>query len=350
MTIQERRDAIGGPEAGDKYLRIIAAQLTAVMADDGLRQILHRVVPEMEQGAIHVCEISDKFPQFLEKLSDVFKSSVDDEAISGDLARIVGSASSAAEATYKVSKALFDLELSVAVPPSQKWDGSIIPVFFAPASTEVSTIEGVGTDLKPISMPVKEGPLSICLFLNYDEDVLSESRGGVTLLYPQHENMWAWQNILNFFSVSSAYAHYPPSISEPNDSPHHPCYAEKILQPVYKIVIFSKHEYWWQRDPEIEMGIIWRKVGVEVLPYFTELPNVNKPHKHYTEYGNKRTLHGTCGTSGVLQSIYVQEDDPWGKTTLGRWTNQTIPATNEKTFFSPHTRLWVRRTNENASG
>ena len=354
MTIEERRKAIGGPEAATKYLQIIAERLAIVMEDDKLRPILHSVVPDIGEGAVHISEIAKKFPQLLAELPEGFKGAVTNGAIPGDLAQIIKDAPSDAEAIYKASTALFELELSVAVPPGQKWYAEQpIPVFFAPTAENVTSIEGVTPSLKPISMPVSDGPLYTCLMLNFDEDMLSVYRnrngGDVSLAPPQHKSMWTWQNILNFFSVSPAYAHYPPYPfdDDPGD-PHDPCYSENILQPVYKIVIFSDHEYWWQGDPEIKMGIFWRQNNPPVLAYTTDLPEVNQTNEYYTTYSNLRALHGTCGVSGTLEIVKVEEEDSWGDTTMGEWLNQTIPSTNEKIFFSPHTRLWVRRTNENA--
>lgn len=145
MTLEDRRSAIGGPDAAEKYLRIMAKQLARVMADAKTRTILHSVVPDMEQGEIHISKIADEFPQFLEKLSDGFRDAVANGAISGNLANLIKDDKSDSKTIYKASKALFELEIAVSNPSGKTWNPSQpIPVFFAPIDDESATvIEGI---------------------------------------------------------------------------------------------------------------------------------------------------------------------------------------------------------------
>ena len=363
MTLEERRNAIGGPDAAEKYLRIMAKQLARVMADNEIRAILHSVVPDLEQGEIHISKIADRFPQFLGKLSEGFRDAVANGSVSGNLANLIKEDKSDSETIYKASKALFELEIAVSNPPGKTWDpAQSIPVFFAPIDDESATvIEGIDTNLQPISVPAggDTAPYT-CLVLNFDEDLPLLYEDVNVSSVPQHESLWTWQNILNFFSiVSPAYAHYPPSpfdaVPEP---PHHPCYSEDILQPIKKIAIYDDHEDWPMGAPEIFMGIIWRKPPYEpVLPYRTreeDLEDLDETDEWYTKFDHLRTLHGTCGASGTLEEVYVLEMDPWPGEgdDLGRWYNVSIPTTgivpNQRDLTTEDVFLRMRRTDEDA--
>ena len=361
MTLDGRRVAIGGPDAAEKYLRIITKCLAVVMADAELRLDLYRVVPPIEQGEIHISKIADRFPRVLEKLSEGFKDAVARGAISGALAQLINDAPSDAEAIYKASRSLFELELSVANPPEHAWDPiQPIPVVFAPIDDEGATsIEGIDTSLQPIFMPLS-GPSTTCLVLNFDEDLaLSYERnaGGVSFV-PQDKRLWTWQNVLNFFSVSPAYAHYPPFPLDDNPgTPHDPCYSEDILQPVAGIEIYDDHEVWPMGDPEIFMGINWKTNPEPVQPYRTaeeDLEELDDTNVWYTDFADLRTLHGTCGPSGKLETVYVLEWDPWPGEgdDLGRWHNRTIPAggfaPNQVDLSTSDVWLRMRRTDEDA--
>ncbi len=369
MTLEERRSAIGGPDAAEKYLRIMAKQLARVMADAKTRTILHSVVPDMEQGEIHISKIADKFPQFLEKLSDGFRDAVTNGAISGNLANLIKGDKSDSKTIYKASKALFELEIAVSNPPGKTWNPSQpIPVFFAPIDDESATvIEGIDTNLQSISVPVggDTAPYT-CLVLNFDEDLLEYYRSGSNgesasmLPVPSQKAQPFWDNIFKSISLTSpAYAHYPPyPFDNPPGSPHAPCYSENILQPVKKIAIYNDHEDWPMGAPEIFMGIIWRKPPNEpVLPYRTreeDLEDLDETNVWYTKFDHLRTLHGTCGASGTLQEVYVLEMDPWPGEgdDLGRWYNVGIPTTgivpNQIDLTTSDVFLRMRRTDQDA--
>ena len=360
MTLEERRNAIGGPDAAEKYLRIMAKQLARVMAGNEIRTILHDVVPDLEQGEIHISKIAEKFPQFLGKLSEGFRDAVANGAVSGNLANLIKDDKSDSETIYKASKALFELEIAVSNPPGKTWDPSQpIPVFFAPIDDESATvIEGIDTNLQPISVPAggDTAPYT-CLVLNFDEDLPLLYEDVNVSSVPQHESLWTWQNILNFFSiVSPAYAHYPPSpFDDPGDPPHDPCYGEDIIAPVDRVVMYYDHEDWPMGAPEIFMGIIWvqDEDNEPVYPYRTteaQLEDLDEENVWYTQFAGLRARHGTCGGSGILEIVYIEEMDPWGADDLGRWTNVTIPTggatPNRKDLTTSDVRLRIRRTTE----
>ncbi|MYD61941.1 MAG: hypothetical protein F4W91_12940 [Gemmatimonadetes bacterium] len=358
MTLEERRTAIGGPDAAEKYLRIMAKQLARVMADAKTRTILHSVVPDLEQGEIHISKIADEFPQFLEKFSDGFRDAVANGAISGNLANLIKDDKSDSKTIYKASKALFELEIAVSNPPGKTWNpAQPIPVFFAPIDDESATvIEGIDTNLQSISVPAggDTAPYT-CLVLNFDEDLPLFSKDVNVSSVPQHESLWTWQNILNSFSLTSpAYAHYPPSpFDDDPEDPHDPCYGEDIIAPVDRVVMYYDHEDWPMGAPEIFMGIIWRQVNEPVEPYRTteeQLEDLDEENVWYTDFADLRARHGTCGGSGTLEIVYIEEMDPWGADDLGRWTNVTIPTggatPNRKDLTTNDVRLRIRRTTD----
>ena len=163
MNEEDRKNAIGGREAAEKYLRVIVAHLAHAMHDDKARSILHKVVPKVDEGEIHLAQIAIEYPDLLGVLSGGFKDAVDAKGPGGALYLETQSAPSNGEAILKVSKALCDLVLTVVTTGGQAWDpAEAIPVFFSPLTDEkVTTVmEGVDTQLKAVTVPFgrnKEG-------------------------------------------------------------------------------------------------------------------------------------------------------------------------------------------------
>ena len=357
LSLDGRRSAIGGSDKAEKYLRIFTKQLARVMADDTLRANLHSVVPAIEEGEIRISEIAKRFPNVLATLSTGFKNAVADNAISGDLAQQIQNSASDSEAIYKASRGLFELELSVASPSGQTWDPTqSIPVFYAPIGKK-SSIEGHNASLESVSMPMGDGPSYTCLILNFDENMVASYRSSDLSFVPQHKDLWTWENITNLFSITTpAYAHYPPSpFDDDPEDPHAPCYSEDIIAPVDGVIMYYDHEDWPMGAPEIFIVIIWRQNNPPVLSYRTteeQLEALDDEDHWYDDFSDLRARHGTCGASGSLQLVYIEEQDPWGEDDLGRWTNVTIPddgfTPNRKDLSTNDVLLRIRRTTDDS--
>ena len=343
MSLDDRRNAIGGPEVAEQYLRIIGKQLARAMMDEGARNILYSITPDINDGGIHITTIADTYPYILGLVSEGFKDAIAQEGLQGKLAGVIKDASSDAEAIYKASRGLFELEIAIATPAGERWNpANPIPVVFPPVSEDTTVVEGVDVNLQPISLPAEgETPPRTCLVLNFDEDMFVPDNAISISSVPEHESLWAsWQDIWNAISlVPSAYAHYP--------SNHHSCYHENIIQPVKAIVIYDDHESWAKGKPEIYINIVWRYPNEPVEPYLYSLEDVDHERVYYTNYAHLRTQHGTCGV--VLQTVRVFESDYLREEILGRWTNVSFPSgdpPNEKALSTDDVYLLMVETDE----
>lgn len=343
LSLEDTKAAIGGSDAAEKYLQVIVRHLALVMSDDKARSILNRVVPKLDDGAIHLSQIAIEYPHILNTLSGDFKDAVSDKAIGGELSQIINSTLSDGEAILQASKALFDLELSLVT--SEEWDATEpIPVFYAPLDDNAIVMVGMDTNLNPITFSITgdSKPQYSFLLLNFDEDLLPMYRqNDIALAPPQNSRSW-WDIMYAFSLTSPAYAHFPPFLSAPVGVPHDPCYHEDIIQPVNMIIIYNDHEPWWKGAPEIYMGINWPNEVVH--PYKLDLPDVDKTKKAYTNYAHKRTHHGVCG--GTLSHVFVSEDDFFGDTDdLGDWFNVSF-STPTRNLVSSDVYLRMVKTTE----
>lgn len=344
MSLDDRRNAIGGSEFAEQYLRIIGKQLARAMMDKGARKILYSITPDINEGGVHITKIADMYPYILGLVSEGFKDAIAQGGLQGTLAGVIKEASSDAEAIYKASRGLFELEIAIATPAGEKWNpANPIPVVFPPISEDATVVEGVDVNLQPISLSAegKTAPRT-SLVLNFDEDMFVPDNAISISSVPEPESLWAsWQDIWNAIRlVPSAYAHYP--------SNHHSCYHENIIQPVKAIVIYDDHESWAKGKPEIYINIVWRLPPNEpVEPYLYDLEHVDQERVYYTNYAHLRTQHGTCGV--VLQTVRVFESDYLREEILGRWTNVSFPSgdpPNEKALSTDDVYLLMVETDE----
>lgn len=108
MNEDDRKNAIGGREAAEKYLRVIVAHLARAMQNKQARHILRQVVPKSTDGEIHLAKIAVEYPDLLGVLSNGFKDAVDAKDPGGALHLKTQNTLSNGEAILKVSKALCD--------------------------------------------------------------------------------------------------------------------------------------------------------------------------------------------------------------------------------------------------
>ena len=166
---------IGTPEAVDQYLKIIAARLAVLMADESTRRIILDEVQLAGTQEANLAAIALRHPSVLAGLSSGFRAAVAQKGVSGRLAAIVAQ-STDSEGVLKVSQALFGLELSVLVPEGDRLNpAEPLPVFHNPITDESVTevYEGFDPDGQAITFGFsREGvqlPYSI-LYLSQDED------------------------------------------------------------------------------------------------------------------------------------------------------------------------------------
>ena len=69
MGEDDRKNAIGGREAAEKYLRVIVAQLAKAMQNKQMRVTLQKVIPQAHNGEIHLAQVAAAYPNFLGFLS-----------------------------------------------------------------------------------------------------------------------------------------------------------------------------------------------------------------------------------------------------------------------------------------
>ena len=121
--------------------------------------------------------------------------------------------------------------------------------------------------------------------------------------------------------------------------------------------MYYDHEDWPMGAPEIFVGIIWvqDEENEPVYPFRTteaQLEDLDDENVWYSDFADITARHGTCGASGTLEIVYIEEMDPWGGDDLGRWFNVTIPAggatPNRKDLTTNDVRLRIRRTDQDS--
>lgn len=350
MGLDDRKQAIGGPEVATEYLELIVRHLANAMNDKKARPILHKVVPKWDKGEVKLAQIAIEHPDLLNALSKDFKRAIANGAIGGELSRQAQNSPFDGEALLKVSEALFDLELTLVTPPNQGWSpAQAIPVFYMPVNDEeASVMKGVDANLNTITFSLDSEETTFpFLLLNFDEDspLLNEKDKGIELP-TSLQGLGLWDSILNSFSLTSpAYAHYPPFQFSPRGVPHHPCFHLDILQPVKEITIYNDHERW--SKPEIVLGVVWPNDLVH--PANFDLVDVDDTHRMYTNYAHLRTRHGTC--DGLIYKIFIEERDAWFDDSIASWTNVAINSPGDHAILTNRdARLRVVRTTEDVNG
>ena len=302
MSEEDRKAAIGGRDAGEKYLQVIVRHLAHAMNNDKARTVLQKVVPKVDQGDIHLAQIATKYPALLGSLSEGFKDAISDKAVSSDLSVLIQNTPSNGEAILKASKALFDLVLSVATPSGEGWNPSrAIPVFYMPLDDESVTtmMHGIDAGLNPITLPFPDPKIRYpFLLLNFDESspMLDDMANAIPLSFVPARDLGIWDNIFSryraifpsFSLVSPAYGHDHPTI-------HGPHYNK--VQPIREITIYNDHEGIGSPEIMLSVGILVKDVPNSNNDWiFTEGPydlkKVDKVGVPYTAYRDTTTQHG----------------------------------------------------------
>ena len=342
MNEEDRKAAIGGRDAGEKYFQIITERLANAMNDDGARAILHNVVPKSDEGEIHLAQIATEHPAFLNVLANGFKDAVGGKSIEGMLADEVKNTASNAESILKASKALCDLVLMVVVPDGDGWDVSKkIPVFYMPLDDEsVATVmNGANSDLKAITLPYPVPKVTYpFLLLNIDESspMLDGNAGLINLtMVPTEKRVWS--KFLKSFSslslVSPAYGHdYAVT--------HGPHYY--LIQPVREITIYDTHEGSTKPDIKMQVFIMIKDNPDNDDWIYTEGPydlrDVDEINVPYTDYEDITTTHGTAQypNGNYIRQIRVYETDGlWNKDDeVCRWSDIPIYTPGTSKFLS----------------
>ena len=220
MNPDDRKNAIGGREAAEKYLQIVTYHLAHAMADDKARGILHENVPKPGEGEIHISQLIMDHPHFLTTISGDFKNSVVNKGTEGPLSLIIRDIETDSEAILKVSKALLDLEIRLVTTKDGSWEPSEkIPIFYTPLDDlQATVIVGVDANLKTVEIPIPEdkqtAPYAF-LMINFDEDLLVDQMSAMSSAlhpHPPHKpkSLWSLFNLFDSFGFTSpAYAHLP---------------------------------------------------------------------------------------------------------------------------------------------
>lgn len=315
MGLRERQKAIGGADAAEKFLQLIVAQIALAMNNQEARSVLHRVVPKIEQGEVHLTKVAAKYPNLLSGMSGGFKNALGNESMAGKLIQKATEASTDGEAILKVSEALFDLVLTLVVPPGMGWDdaNAKIPVFYMPMDDKNATkMTGMDGNAKPVTYPFsKDDAPSAFLLLKFDESSSKFDDGhvqGYSLLPPQKPGMFS--GFFNLFLPSSAYAHSTNYFHGPHVN---------LLQPVKEITIYNDHE--GIGSPEIWVTFFIRVSNSVVVEESFDLADVDKVNRLYTQYAHCRTEHSTGPSNNYyIQKIRVWErDDGWHDDTVCEW-------------------------------
>jgi len=316
MNEDDRKDAIGGRAAAEKYLRILVAQLAKAMPNDKTRHILHRVVPKVDNGEIHLAQIAAQHPMVLGVLSNGFKDAIDEKDPGGSLHLEAQNTESNGEAVLKVSKALCDLILTVVSKDGEAWDpGRAIPVFFSPLTDEQNTtvMEGVDTQQKAITVPFgrKKGP-PVYLLVKADENspMIDSNRNAIKVSMAPSVN-GLWSSIFKSFNsiglVSPVYAH-------DHHVSHGPHYGR--IQPAREITIFVAHEDETKLDIKVDVRIRIKDVPGNndwIHKQTFDLRDVDYINIPYRKYKNLTTEHGTAAYPNgyTIYWIRVYETDFW---------------------------------------
>lgn len=353
MTADGRRSAIGGASTAEKFLQLMVAQVALAMGDDKARDVLYDYVPNLDEGEIHLSKLAAIYPDLLNGMSGGFKDALANAFLSGQLNNKALEVSTDGEAILRVSKAMFDLSLTVVTPPGQGWNSSDdkIPVFYMPMDdATATTMSGKDADGNPITYPFSEtaAPTAF-LLLKFDESspMFNVGEEGYTYRLPQDDGMFAW--LFNLSFTSPVEAHIPGPTGH---GPH----ANKI-QAVKKIVIYNDHE--GIGSPEI-----WVSYRIRIHPSYTytdnfDLADVDNVNVLYTDYDDERTTHSTGSqNSNYIDFIRVFErDDGWHDDTVCEWggiNDIYLPSIGvEKTLLPSQAssseqdaRLTLEKTNE----
>ncbi len=337
MNEEDRKNAIGGREAAEKYLRVIVAHLARAMHNEQARHILHKVVPKVDNGEIHLAQIAAEYPDLLGVLSNGFKDAVDAKNPGGALHLKTQNTESNGEAILKVSKALFDLVLTLVVPDGEGWDTTQkIPVFYMPLDDEsVTTVmNGIDANLAPVTLSFPDPKISYpFLLVNFDESspMIDGNANAIKVSMVPTEDLGIWDSILSGFNRFSGFSLVSPVYAHTVSVSHGPHYY--LIQPVKEIKIYNDHE--GIGSPEIMMTVhilvkdypntnedwIW-----EEGPY--DLEDVDEVGVVYTDYEDITTDHGTAqnpnGHYIALIRIYEQ-DGVWNEDDeVCRWSDVQI--------------------------
>ena len=275
-----------------------------------MRDILRKNVPSWEKGEVKISELAVEYPYLLTALARNLKANIQDQEMLDRLAQITQQTQFDEKALLQVVGAMFDMEIVIANPPGESWDGTqAIPVFYIPViDDDVTEITGIDSDFNLVTLPaeIKEYPYSL-LAVNFDED--PEPTGTSNSLYrPKNERPF---NIWEFF-VSPAWAHKPNG--------HKDCHQYRLIQQAREIVIYKDHEP-GPNKPEIQIEVYYKKNTVSSLPRHN-LPNVDVEDSVYTEYEDLRTRHGTCWEA--IEKIQVWEDDASSDDNVAYWTDVAV--------------------------
>ena len=339
MTWDDRKAALGGIEGAVKHLRVVAARVAQAMQDKSVRKLLHSMVPKEREGEVHLFQIMMDNPKFFGLASEGFKGAISDKGIGANLSAIIQDTPSDGEAILKASKALLDVVMVVVTPPGKEWDGeAAIPVFSAPADDAPGNVmEGVDTQLKPISLTLQKGnaPYTF-LFLNFDEDspMIREGRSNVSISFEEEptpiENLWA--SIRNTFRYAGLTT--PANAHVQGSGVVHYCHSW-LVAPVHAIMIHDDSEGWGGWPPEVYVDIKIRLIPVGSFYHEDKyyLPEVNDTDEWY-HYPDLYSTHGIKQewNFAEIKQIRIMEEDPGLDDYMGKWNDITLPQKKVKTL------------------
>ncbi len=293
LNREDRKASLGGIEGATAYFELVAAQLASAMHDKEARRIIHTVISSWKKGDIKLSAVAIEYPHFAQVFATGFKEAMQDKRLSNQLAQIAQRSATDGKALFQVLGAMVDIEVILALPEDQSWDGSEpIAVIWSPIERNPDIVQGIGTNLKPIRLNAHtDEPPYPLLSLNFDEDQTPEEIESTSSV-PVND-IWNWS------LITPAYAHNPTN--------HPNCNHFPLIKPVYTITIFKTHETWGD-DPEIYIKVLfYNNVRTERF----DLPDVNRVNKPYKNYRHLKTIHGPCN-GGRVKKFHVLERDYWG--------------------------------------
>ena len=314
MSLEERIEAIGGPESSKKYFEVVARHLVQAMSDKEVLTTFYNVVPKAGEGEISLAEIAITYPHVLKALATSFKDDIASKDIQSTLSSIIQDTDSNDEAVLKVATALLDLVVTLALSPGDSWDSeTVLPVFYVPANDdEGSTVEGVDANQKVVSFSIDGDKIPYSfLFLNYDEDSPMARDEGIASIQVEPKSgldgLWAyWQNTLRSLSLTTpAYAH-----SHELEHGSH----VNIVEPIKSIIIYNDHEPWYMGNPEIWLyfTVLLRPNTDDYNEDRFDLVSVDEEDENHRQYRYKQSSHGPGSqwNNNIIHEVKVMEHDP----------------------------------------
>ena len=366
--------AIGSPESMEGYLKIISRRVALAMKNKDVRRRLFEEIQLSADGTVNLAEVAGKNATVLAALSGGFQADLVEKGITGRLAEEMIRGDTDAQAFLKVSKALFGLQVRLALPEGHTWNSSqALPVFHNPITDESVTesFEGYnpdGTEVK-FNFGVKQAPYPF-LYVHQDEKYfrraenlpLSSEEGSAGPRAPQEMHTPQGVRLGLFFLLPQLILPDPVYAGQ---SPHDNCFSERKLV-LRGIKIFENFEHNIFSKPEIYSysQVQYKYPGnAEWKPKNAPLDFVDKPNYAYgpdNEIPVPITIYShsgeTCDNYNYWPhpkedwAIYrIKEWDPWPNPPdkVAKWIN--VPSSNDHIHLiyrnSLSTNGWMQKAN-----